>query len=379
MEATILNSRFEKVAIIDRFKSFIWTDRYQENGDFELYLTLDMDGVFPYLVNDYYLQNDDSVHMMIIQGMLLETNTTEGPTIKVIGYSLESLLKRRIIWDNTTLGGNFQDGIEKLINDAIIAPSKSERKIPNFVFKKSTDSRITALTIDAKYEQHENLYEAINSLCIEKQIGFKVTLNENKQFEFELYKGIDRSYAQQLTPYVVFSPSFENLNNTSYLDSKEDYANVALTVGEDGDTQTLSGNPLKITKEVTRDGETQEQLSGMHRCEIYVDAGSITSEDEDHKMSDAERLKVVAQKGKEALAEKPYTISMDGDVDPHTMFVYGRDFKMGDVVQIENDYGIKGTSTVSEFIMSQDSSGETSYPTFTDFVSADDNRIPVGS
>lgn len=52
---------------------------------------------------------------------------------------------------------------------------------------------------------------------------------------------------------------------------------------------------------------------------------------------------------------------------------------MGDVVQIENDYGIKGTSTVSEFIMSQDSSGETSYPTFTDFVSADDNRIPVGS
>ena len=147
----------------------------------------------------------------------------------------------------------------------------------------------------------------------------------------------------------------------------------------DGDTQTLSGNPLKITKEVTRDGETQEQLSGMHRCEIYVDAGSITSEDEDHKMSDAERLKVVAQKGKEALAEKPHTISMDGDVDPHTMFVYGRDFKMGDVVQIENDYGIKGTSTVSEFIMSQDSSGETSYPTFTDFVSADDNRIPVGS
>ena len=116
MEATILNSRFEKVAIIDRFKSFIWTDRYQGNGDFELYLTLDMDGVFPYLVNDYYLQNDDSVHMMIIQGMLLETNVTEGPTIKVIGYSLESLLKRRIIWDNTTLSGNFQDGVQKLIN-----------------------------------------------------------------------------------------------------------------------------------------------------------------------------------------------------------------------------------------------------------------------
>lgn len=46
--------------------------------------------------------------MMIIQGMLLETNATGGPTIKVIGYSLESLLKRRIIWDNTTLGGNFK-------------------------------------------------------------------------------------------------------------------------------------------------------------------------------------------------------------------------------------------------------------------------------
>jgi len=37
----VLNESFELVAIIDYYKSLIWTERYREAGDFELYLLAD--------------------------------------------------------------------------------------------------------------------------------------------------------------------------------------------------------------------------------------------------------------------------------------------------------------------------------------------------
>ena len=37
MEVLVLNTEFESVAIIDTFESLIWTDRYYEAGDFEIY------------------------------------------------------------------------------------------------------------------------------------------------------------------------------------------------------------------------------------------------------------------------------------------------------------------------------------------------------
>ena len=38
MVVYILNANFERIGIIDTFKSLIWTDRAREYGDFELSL-----------------------------------------------------------------------------------------------------------------------------------------------------------------------------------------------------------------------------------------------------------------------------------------------------------------------------------------------------
>ena len=50
MEILVLNTNFETVYIVDSFKSMIWTDRYNEYGDFEIYLTLTNNfDIFKYL------------------------------------------------------------------------------------------------------------------------------------------------------------------------------------------------------------------------------------------------------------------------------------------------------------------------------------------
>ncbi len=366
MEAKILNTKFEVIDIVDRFTSFIWTDRYRERGDFELVLPLD-DYTLSKLSNivlDYYVVNDNSEHAMIIEGYLASSSLNDGPALKVVGYSLETILSRRIIWDITTLSGNLQDRIEELINRSIIAPNLTERKIDNFVFERSTDPRITALTIDTKYEQHENLYDAIKDICEEKDIGFKIVLklvNDEYKFVFSLYKGADRSYAQSENPYVIFSPSFENLSESSYLENQQDYKNVCYTTAEDMDTR------IKGTDDYAMVSRVVGTATGLNRREVFTDAGSIESENAKNKLSDADKQNILEQKAKEALAESKRQLAMDGSVDPYAMYVYGRDFFMGDRVQIENEMGIKGHSSISEYIMSEDANGYTSYPTFTDF------------
>ena len=41
MEVISFNTNKQKVAIVDSYKSFIWNDRYEDLGDFELYIPAD--------------------------------------------------------------------------------------------------------------------------------------------------------------------------------------------------------------------------------------------------------------------------------------------------------------------------------------------------
>ena len=37
MDLMVLNTNLDAIAVVDTYESFIWTDRYYEYGDFELY------------------------------------------------------------------------------------------------------------------------------------------------------------------------------------------------------------------------------------------------------------------------------------------------------------------------------------------------------
>lgn len=167
MEAWILDQNAASLAVLDTFQSFIWTDRYRGYGDFEIYMPAETSAL-SYLKEGNYLVTKDSDRMMIIEDIQVDTDAENGNHLIVTGRSLESILCRRVIWGYKVLNGNFQDAIRTLLNENVIAPSNSKRKIPNFVFRVSTDTRITGLTVDTQF-LGENLYDAILSLCEEKR------------------------------------------------------------------------------------------------------------------------------------------------------------------------------------------------------------------
>ena len=131
MDVTILNTNLDAVSIVDTYESFIWTDRYYAYGDFELYEAM-REGLLDYIKQDYYLQSKESEHVMIVEKIQITSDTEDGNHVTVTGRSLESILDRRIVWGQKLLSGNLQNGIKTLLNENVISPSDSNRKISNF-------------------------------------------------------------------------------------------------------------------------------------------------------------------------------------------------------------------------------------------------------
>lgn len=357
MELTLLNTDLDEILVVENYESVIWTDRYQEYGDFEIYTPVTHE-IIASIKQDYYLNNRNSEHTMIVEKLLIKTDVEEGHHITITGRSLESLLNRRIVWGQKILTGNLQNGIETLLNENVISPSDSARKIENFIFEASTDERITKLTIDAQYTG-DNLYDIVEKLCKENDIGFKVILNDNKQFVFKLYCGNDRSYEQTENPYVVFSPNFENIINSNYIESKSAFKNVTLVGGEG------EGSERKYV--------TVGDSRGLDRRELFTDARDISYDTgeidpdtgETIKLTETEYNAQLIQRGNEDLSENKDIVSFEGEVETTSMFRYGEDFFNGDIVQVANEYGHETRSRITEVVTYENEKGTSVYPTFS--------------
>lgn len=347
----VLDQNYNKTVVMDHYESALWVDRFNKPGEFELYIPAGSE-LFTYIECGAYLANNLSDNVMIIEGIKIDTDIEDGNKVIVTGRSLESILDRRIVWTQTDFNNaNLQNAIKRLINENIISPTIAERRISNFVFQDSTDQRITSLSLTAQYTG-DNLLDVINDICEANGLGYKITLNNNKQLVFSLYMGQNRSYSQQANNYVIFSPKFENLLNSNYEKDDKPYKNVTLVAGE--------GEGLD---RVTR---TVGSASGLARRELYTDARDVQKkDDEGNEIPLNDYYAKLDQRGIEKLAEAKKTEEFDGETDPFESFIYGEDFFMGDIVQIRNEYGFETASRVIEFIYSDNvSDGLKYYPTF---------------
>ncbi len=369
MELFVLNDAFEVVHVLDLFDSLIWTDRYYAYGDFEIYTPVS-DQLLNILKADYYLWLIQSGYeidpyasvqtqrkrLMIIEDVNIVQNEDEGHYLLVTGRSLESILDRRIVWNQTILSGNFQNEITRLITENIIAPIDHDgsplpdRKITNFNVIASTDPRITSLTIDAQIARGKNLYEVISELCISKNLGYKITLDSNNQYLFMLYFGENRSYEQTVNPYVVFSPNYDNLINADYAESKKPLKTVTMVAGEGEE------NVRKTT--IVGSG------TGVNRRELYTDANDLSQNNGETVLTDEEYLAMMIQRGEEDLSKHGIQKTFESEIDTlTTTFKYREDYLIGDVVQIDSNYGVESRARVTEIIHSQSKEGISIYPT----------------
>jgi len=352
MELTVLDTNLSKINIIDIFDSLIWTDRYFGSGDFEVY-TKASSSIISNLREDYFLILKESEHVMIVETVNLKTDVEDGSKFIVTGRSLESILDRRIVWKQTSISGGLQNGIKQLLLENAIDPEDPDRKFNRLIFQESEDPVITNLSIDTQLTG-DNLYTAIQQLCESNGIGFKITLSSDNEFVFKLYAGKDRSFEQIENPFVAFSPDLDNLSNTNYYHSKTPYKTITLVAGE-GEGSDRITSQVQLPSGAGTDLDRREKFTDARDISTLVDGVELTPE---------EYNTLLFNRGIISLLESQQSSSFDGKIDPTVNYIYGTDFFIGDIVQIANEYGLKGKSRVIEVVFSEDSSGRDIYPTF---------------
>lgn len=357
MELYILDESFNKLYLLDLFESLLWIERYWEYGDFEIY-TPTNDEILKVAKTvldkrrndlDCYVTLKESEQVMVIEEMEVTTDSDLGSRIIISGRSLESILDRRIIWPQLNLDSKIQTAIKRLLFKNVIDPDDEGRIISNFIFEESDDEVFESMEIRAQYTG-DNLYDTISEICKEYKIGFQVKLI-NKKFVFKLYRGVDRSFSQIKNSRVIFSPEFENIVDSKFVESAKNLRNIAVVAGEDSE----NGRRFLIIGDKI----------GLKRRELYVDARDIQSENEDGSLiSDEEYYEKLNNRGNSKLTDYKYVNTFEGQVETEQQFLYGRDFFKGDIVQLMTEYGLGGEARITEFIRSYDETGYNVYPTF---------------
>lgn len=352
LDLYVYDTSFKLKAIIEQYESLIWTDRYDECGDFELVIPFESKWISIFQ-KDYYCHIDYSDRWCIIEKIEESKDEDSPPQMIVSGRSLESILERRIVPGkidfgiDTTSGYNVnvQTSIQSLINSHIINPSDANRKISNFIFQTSSDSNVTGKTFHESYNGN-SILDIVEGVCKDKHIGFKVLLNASNQFVFSLFCGIDRTMSQSTNSYVIFSTYFDNLKSSSYFASKEEYRNF-IYVSKDQSQFVTTYSTSAIP-------------TGLARREVQIDASEL-KENKETELTNTQ----IQEKAKKKLKEEfKIKTGIEGEIVSEKMYKYRTHYNVGDRVQFKDIYGNSEAVYISEVVISFDENGLTILPTF---------------
>lgn len=356
MDLYVFDNNIKLLGIIDKYESYMITERYQDAGEFSLSLYLGEHSleVLSLLKIGHYVYKTGEVEAGIIETIHLG-KTSEGKTaINIQGGNLTSLLNRRIHWGRFNMYGKVEDILKSLLEDNFISPSNPNRAVPGLTIGAlpETDQNIRFQT------SFGNILSQISRMAKLYDFGFRIMLDvSNQQLVFLAYKGKDKTIGNNLRPPVIFGEYMENILKSDYNKSIQDLKNTALIAGAG------EGADRFIT-------ELDDGIQGWDRLELYVDARdvdkTIPSEEEggeDEEIPDDEYRELLIERAREKLEEHSTIESFDGIINPYANHKYtditDDGYYLGDkVTYLMRDWNIQLDTEIKEVTRSYEENGE---------------------
>lgn len=384
MEELYLLDKNRKVKhIIDTYSSVIWAPRYNTIGDCEVVISASYENLRKIKESRYIVRDDDDM-VCEIEKLEIKTDIENGDQFIIYGTDVKKILKQRIVAKQINFNGLVEDYIRTLINESIINPLDVDRKIDNFILGEKQGFTETI----KQQTTYDNVGEKIEEICKQYGWGYKIVLI-NEEFIFLLYKGKD------LSEYISFTESNDNISTTEYLEDNKNVKNVAFVAGEGeganritvtvGEGKGIDRHELYVdSRDVSStinydeliksypggtikkiDGKSYYQVNGENIAIVTYYENSEDSKDiTDCILLSNVYIDSLKSEGYEALASCISIISFLGTVIVNCGYTYKEDYNLGDIVNVESEYGISINIRITEIIESKDGNGYTIMPTF---------------
>ena len=423
----VLDGNLSLIYIIDTYKSCIWANRYYAVGDCEIYLpaTPELMGI---LVKGNYLVRTDDDMVCRIKRIELDTDAENGDYLIVTGKDIKDLCDQRIIWSTMTCNGNLETFIRTLVNTSLINPSMPARKVlkPDTTPLLSLGTAAGFTDVLSEQVSYKGLGEKIREYCQKYGWGYKVILS-GSSLQWILYKGTDRTdsvffsddyenlittsyvddvqnmgnvslvggegegsarsmstsgYAESTDRYEIFVDAKDITHIVSWLELTTTYPlesaggqGYIVTSGDKYyynlrslDIQIVDADQLaKLQAQypsgtvVTVDGIEYYRITNVTVADLPsqnpANADNVTLRDVIYNV-------YLLNRGYEKLAEHGETITFAGTVEPDVTFEYKKDYYLGDIVTVQNSYGITVPVRIVEIIEVNDDNGYSLQPKF---------------
>lgn len=352
MNLMILDENFELLGAVGVFNTLIWTRRYYAAGVFELHAPAEF---FPLMNEGRYLYRSDREELGLIREVNFNRDEKGARTAYCKGYFCEELLNNRVIDLQTALSGTPESIGRALVNKYLINPTDAGRRIPQIRLG-AVSGVGSSVTVKMTGDNvGDKLFEIEQTQELSHRLRYDYLTNA---LTFEVWKGKDRTDAQSVNSWAIFSDSFYNVKNAQYDRDESSCKNYAYVAGEgEGTARTI----------VIVDIRTSSQ---EERRELYVDARDLQSTYYDDagtekKYTAAQYRELLRQRGLEKLAEYEKVETVNSDVDPAANLIYGTDFDLGDLCTYRyTDVNIECTKRITEIQEVYEGSKQTLSVTF---------------
>lgn len=349
--------------IVDIYESFIWTERYDVRGDFELVMTR-TPGIREKFKPGTFMSHSDTNRGGVIERAYDSTDDEGYSTFTVKGYTLETILNQRIVlpWMDWQYNWRSQEEITpvetalKLAFHVLIDGANTGYDLDRM----PDDMFIAAYTPDPNAVKEElvievqPLNEAITALCKMENAGYRMIMRPNQapRMYLEFYRGQDR-------PNVIFSSALDTLVNVSRLDSIENYITNSWVFTNDNFYRAqYSPGPWAIGKR------------GFDRRVTFLDATDIQLESLEYKNNPdnpqhiTDAYFIMKARAQEQLTRHQRELLLDGEVPFNTKSKFRASYDLGDIVRLGERTDELVPMRVAEYIWVSDKEGHRSFPTF---------------
>ena len=346
MELYVLDTDFRVLGVVDNYECLVWQRNYYKPSSFSMQIIPTFEQFELLKKGNILLKNDNTKEAMYIDHRELEENEEGVEILVVSGYSLTQWLDRRITLYKEVEEGNAETVIRNYVDRHCINPVETNRKIDNII-QGINNNLGDIINFSSHYKQ---LLDEIETISKANELGCKIDLDLNdKQYIFEVYKGLDRTVNQDTNSKAIFSAEFENISNQKYIDSDNNYRNMVLVAGagEDAERKIIS---LGI------------ENKGLDRYELFVDARDIsdTKQQGENEVSIPieEYNKLLEVRGNEKLYECTKVETFDCTLTNVNSLAYRVDFDLGDKVSIINKkWGLMLNERIISITETYDSEG----------------------